>query len=707
MIDQEQGPDHSKIISSAPSPLFEIEQVSQARAEPDVRGERVFRFLDTCFIYLNSLVNRSIPAAFNPFVQLGAVANTTFVIALITGILLLFWYSPSVNQAYGSMLDIESSVFFAALIRSLHRYSSDACMLFALLHGCQILFARKVGGARWIAWVTGITLVGLLWFAGWTGFWLVWDERAQQIALGSAKLIDTLPFFQDPFSRSFLTDTGVNSLFFFIVFFIHMLIPLAFGIILWVHVIRLNKTTFFTNTSLSAIITVSLILLSAAWPAKVADPARMQIVPSGFDLDWFYLLPIFLTDRLQGGALWILTLTGTTLVLSVPWWIAKKRAQPAVVHEESCNGCTQCYIDCPYNAINLLPRPKERGLSAVFARVDPSKCVGCGVCVGSCDSYGIDQARLPVLDVRRWINQHAAEKTGDENRFIAFICAESAGSALHLDSFGNCDVLPGYQVVPVPCAGWVHMLTVERALRKGAKGVLIAGCDTNMACRKGATWTQERLDGIREPEFRLADKPASQQVRFVRFDRTNQQEFLESATAFRQGEKPDATGNTPKSARNMYITALILILMLGGLTGWLSNAPYQSPTMNHGELVVTFKHAGQHVEAQQSTNDNDRLSHMQGATATRMVRMPVRLKVLIDDVEHLSRSYEAGGLFNDGSSVAVETFSVSPGVHKVEVFIGDSENPNEWNYSDSASVSFTASERRIVQFEVSSAFSWD
>lgn len=218
---------------------------------------------------------------------MGAVANTTFFIALVTGILLLFWYSPSVNHAYDSVVGMQNESFLGGLMRSLHRYSSDACMLFVLLHGLQTFFARKIGGARWLAWVSGIFLIGLLWFDGWTGYWLVWDERAQLVAVGTAKMIDVLPLFTDPLSRSFLTNESVNSLFFFIIFFIHMLIPLAMGIALWLHIMRLNKSKFLTGRTLSWIITVALIALSLAVPADYAARAEMAQVPQNLSVDWY------------------------------------------------------------------------------------------------------------------------------------------------------------------------------------------------------------------------------------------------------------------------------------------------------------------------------------------------------------------------------------------------------------------------------------
>ena len=111
----------------------------------------------------------------------------------------------------------------------------------------------RVTGARWVAWVTGLALLGLLWVVGWLGYWLVWDQRAQQVALGSARLLDALPIFADPLGRSFLTDRSVNSLLFFVVFFVHMLLPLGMGVALWLHITRLSRPRFLPDRRMTAV----------------------------------------------------------------------------------------------------------------------------------------------------------------------------------------------------------------------------------------------------------------------------------------------------------------------------------------------------------------------------------------------------------------------------------------------------------------------
>ncbi|MDX1618461.1 MAG: hypothetical protein R3224_06725, partial [Balneolaceae bacterium] len=71
-------------------------QVKDQHPDPPVRGERLLQFFDRWFLRLDRVVARYLPDALNPFVQSGAIANTTFIIALISGFVLLIWYKPSV-----------------------------------------------------------------------------------------------------------------------------------------------------------------------------------------------------------------------------------------------------------------------------------------------------------------------------------------------------------------------------------------------------------------------------------------------------------------------------------------------------------------------------------------------------------------------------------------------------------------------------------
>ncbi|MFP5250911.1 MAG: cytochrome b N-terminal domain-containing protein, partial [Actinomycetes bacterium] len=206
-----------------------------------MRGARLLAWADGGFTRLDALIERALPRAQNPLAQLGPATNAALLLATLSGVLLLIWYSPSVVTAWASLAELGPRSP-GGLTRSIHRYSTDLAMLLLGLHALRTFFARKFSDARWLAWVSGVGLLGLVWFIGWTGYWLVWDVRAQTLALGSMKFLDTLPVFGEPLGRLFTLDRTVPSLLFFVVFFLHMVVPLAIAGGLALHLARLSRS---------------------------------------------------------------------------------------------------------------------------------------------------------------------------------------------------------------------------------------------------------------------------------------------------------------------------------------------------------------------------------------------------------------------------------------------------------------------------------
>ena len=660
--------------------------------------------LERPLLLLERLPLRGLPARWNPLVQTGAIANTTFLVALVSGVLLLFWYVPSVHQAHRSLEGMREHAL-VQLVRSLHRYSSDACLLFVLLHAVRYFAARRFDGPRWLAWVTGLFALALLWLDGWLGYWLVWDERARQVALGTARMLDVLPFFVDPLSRSFLVDSAINSLLFFIVFFAHMLLPLLLAVALWLHITRLSRPLFVTDRAMTLWVLGSLVLCSLVYPAVSADPARMLVPPRAFGMDYYYLAPLWLSDRLSGGALWALVLGAGAALFSLPWALGRGKAQPAVVDGARCNACQNCFHDCPYGAIEMVARSDLRDFAAQ-ARVDPAKCVGCGVCAGSCDSSAIGLPQLSAPELRHamdaWIDRTRAHGGSPH---VAFVCSSSAGRTLRVDpDTGECEGLPGYRVWAMPCAGWLHALSVQRALRHGATGVLVVACaDGQCEFREGALTASERLSGARQPA--LAASEAARRVHVLRLASDERARLQRSAAALLQGTLPAQRTSRTRTA----LTAAALIAGLGAATLAASDAPYWLPPSHGAELVVSFSHPGKSGEHCRKLSDEDKRAlpvHMRRDEICDRARAPVRVRVRVDGEMRYERAHAPSGIFSDMNSIGAAHVAVEPGAHEIEVAIGETHDAHEWSYSSSQRVEFLARERHVVIFDRTRGFRW-
>ena len=669
----------------------------------------ILRQLDTGFIYLDRLIARWVPSALNPMLHTVAIAVTTLLIATVTGIVLLIWYKPSVHFAYESLEAMSQSPLGSGLMRSLHRYSSDAAVLFGIIHALRVFFERRFEGARWLAWVTGAVMMGLLWFIGWTGYWLVWDLRAQSVAVGTAKLLDVLPVFTDPLSRSFVTDESVNSLLFFVVFFIHMIIPLAMAVAMWLHITRLARARYLTSKAMTLWVTGLLLTICIAYPATNEAPAQMAAIPDDITMDWWFLFPIPIIDRLGAGAAWGLLIVGSAAMLSIPWWMARRRQPPASVVASRCNECKKCYTDCPYEAIEMIPRTDGNERYLTQASVIDSKCVACGICAGSCDTMGIGVDWFSSIEQRRligsWMKQ--AQDEG-ETVHLAFVCAESAGANLEIDPVtGRCAELPGYRALRVPCAGWVQPLMIERAIRQGASGVLVVTCPPDKCSyREGAEWERQRIEGIREPALRTDNLEAGQ-VQLVAIDRTRTADLIRAAARFRDGKESLPTSSGPRLLHA--VAATVLLIACAGILGLVSDLGYTPPGIEGSEFVVSLKHPGLASENCRDLTEEELAAtpvHMRRERICERTRPHVRLRVAIDGATALETSIPPSGIWEDGNSVTVERIPVTPGEHLVSVAIGETTNPEEWNFGEEQTITFTDETRRVVVFDRVAGFIW-
>ncbi len=459
------------------------------------------------YLMLESWFNISFGPQWNPLYHLGTLSFFLFWVILVTGIYLFIFFHGSLNGAYESVEYMTHEQWYmAGIMRSLHRYASDAVVITVLLHMFKEFASGRYRGFRWFSWFTGVPTLWVIVTLGITGYWLVWDELAQYIAIGSARLMDAVPLFSGAMTQNFVAGEMTDR-FFILIEFLHLLgQPLFLFFMLWIHVKRLSNVEINPPRGLAIGTFVALLALSLLKPAVSHGPADLNTMPQVINLDWFYLNAYPLLDYWTEGQTWILTSGITFLLMILPWLPPKKDGPKAVVDLDHCSGCELCFDDCPFDAITVQARTDGARFEKEVV-VNPSLCASCGICTGSCPSSnpfrmakkelktGIDMPQLSVDEMRRRTAEAVAAMSGD-TRILVYGC-EHGLNAECLESDGDT------KSVRLICSGMLPPTLVEFALKQGADGVMVTGCRENDCFyRFGNRWIQKRFNAERKPILR-------------------------------------------------------------------------------------------------------------------------------------------------------------------------------------------------------------
>lgn len=139
-------------------------------------------------------VKFSFPSRFvSPFGFLGMLTFIVFVILGVSGALLMFYYMPILDRAWDSVEKINNVVPFGFHIRNIHYHGSNAMVLLAILHMYYQYFSGRYKIRNEILWVTGIILGTVTILEAFTGYDIIFSERAELAISIAASLTNSIP----------------------------------------------------------------------------------------------------------------------------------------------------------------------------------------------------------------------------------------------------------------------------------------------------------------------------------------------------------------------------------------------------------------------------------------------------------------------------------------------------------------------------------
>ena len=124
---------------------------------------------------------------------LGGTPAYLFVVQIVTGILLAFYYQPSPATAYESVRYITEEASFGWYFRSLHKWGATLMIAAVILHQMRVYFTGAYRKPREINWMIGMACSLCTLLLGFTGYSLVFEQLSYWGATVGANITDTVP----------------------------------------------------------------------------------------------------------------------------------------------------------------------------------------------------------------------------------------------------------------------------------------------------------------------------------------------------------------------------------------------------------------------------------------------------------------------------------------------------------------------------------
>ena len=262
---------------------------------------------------LRELTNEPVPNHLKRWwFALGGTPAYLFVVQIVTGIMLAFYYQPAPETAYESVRYITHEASFGWYLRSLHKWAATLMIAAVILHQMRVYFTAAYRRPRELNWVIGMALLMCTLLTGFTGYSLVFEQLSYWGATVAANISDAVPVVGGFAKQMLLAGDQYNPRTLPRFYILHAaVLPTTIIMLVVVHIafIRMHGVTelqfedepedkpkhfnFFpdhmmTELMIGLVLMILLSALATIFPATMGPAANPLVTPEEIKPEWFF-----------------------------------------------------------------------------------------------------------------------------------------------------------------------------------------------------------------------------------------------------------------------------------------------------------------------------------------------------------------------------------------------------------------------------------
>jgi quinol-cytochrome oxidoreductase complex cytochrome b subunit len=208
---------------------------------PATNRNRVLVVMTNVFLHLHPVKIRKSGIRLKFTWCMGGLTFFLFLVETFTGLLLMFYYRPTVAFAYMDIIDLAEQVPLG-IMREIHRWGAHAMVITVWLHMFRVFMTGSYKPPREFNWNVGVILLVLTLLLSFTGYLLPWDQLALWAVTVGTNMMGYTPVFGSQVKFVLLggATIGTDTLLRWYVLHVLML-PFVIVIFMAIHFWRVRK----------------------------------------------------------------------------------------------------------------------------------------------------------------------------------------------------------------------------------------------------------------------------------------------------------------------------------------------------------------------------------------------------------------------------------------------------------------------------------